>query len=75
MHNVFKGIVVGILGLIVWFLASIPLGISAAFGGAQDPLFYTIMVAGFLAMVGGPVVYIGILPAVAWLRRRRARDG
>ena len=73
MHNVFKGIVVGVLGFFVWFLASIPLGISDAFGGAQDPTFYTIMVLGFLIMVGGPVVYVVVLPVAGWVKRRRAR--
>ena len=75
MHDVFKGIVVGILGFLVWFGVSVVGGLMEGIGGGRDPLLYGLMFVGFFLMVGGPVVYIGVLPAVAWLRRRRAREG
>jgi len=72
MHNVFKGIVIGFIGLIVWVLFSVPLGIDAALGVAENPMFHTLMALGFLLMVGGPVVYIVILPIWGWWRRKRS---
>ena len=72
MHNVFKGIVIGFIGLIVWVLFSVPLGIDAALGVAENPMFHTLMVLGFLLMVGGPAVYIVILPIWGWWRRKRS---
>lgn len=70
MNNIFKGIVVGVLGAVLWFLFSVLQGFGEAFG-TSDPVLETFMIIGFALMVGGPVVYIAILPAVAWLRRRR----
>ncbi len=75
MHDVFKGIVVGFIGLIIWVLASIPIGVNRAIGVADDPIVSTFMLLGFLLMVGGPAVYIVIIPVVNWWRRRRAPEG
>ena len=70
VHNVFKGIVVGFIGLIIWLLVSIPLGIGDAVGVARDPLLNAVLYLGFALMVGGPVVYIVILPMWSWWRAR-----
>ena len=75
MHDVFKGIVVGFIGLVIWVLASIPAGIDAALGTTTSPLFDAFMVLGFFLMIGGPVVYIVVLPVRDWLRRHRTREG
>lgn len=71
MHDVFKGIVVGFIGLIVWLLASIPAGIEHVLVGTEEPIVTPFMALGFFLMVGGPAVYIVILPVASWWRRRR----
>jgi len=71
MHDVFKGIVVGFIGFIMWILVSIPLGIGEAVGVARDPVLNAALYLGFTLMVGGPVVYIVILPIWVWWRGRR----
>ena len=71
MHNVFKGIVVGFLGLIVWLLASLIGGIMEGLSGVRDPVLYALMTLGFFIMVGGPLCYIVVIPIVNWWRRRR----
>lgn len=73
MHDVFKGIVVGFIGLVIWVGASIPAGIDAALGTTTSPVFEALMYLGFFIMVGGPLVYIVVLPVTGWLRSRRAR--
>ena len=72
MHNVFKGIVVSVLGFIVWFVVGIALGISDAVGVARDPVLNAFLYLSFFIMVGGPVVYIVILPIVGWWRGRHS---
>jgi len=74
MHNVFKGIAVGVLGAILWTLFSVLQGVGEAFG-TPEPFFEAFMMIGFALMIGGPVVYIVVIPAVGWLRRRRSREG
>ena len=71
MHNVFKGVVVGILGFIVWFVVSVVYGIGQGLGGGGNPTLDALMYLGFALMVGGPVVYIVILPIWGWWRGRR----
>ncbi len=71
MRSVFKGIVVGFIGFVVWFLVSILLGIGEAVGVAREPVSEAFMMIGFALMVGGPVVYIVILPIWVWWRGRR----
>lgn len=72
MHEVFKGIVTGFIGFILWGLFSIVEGLNEAFGEATA--FGTAgMVLGFALMVGGPVVYIVVLPVAGWVRRWRSR--
>jgi len=75
VHNVFKGIVVGVLGFVVWLLTSVVGGLREGLGGGRDPVLYGLMFLGFFLMIGGPVVYIGVLPAWGWWKRRRARGG
>ena len=70
MHNVFKGIVVGCLGYLVWFLSGFVSAFTAGLTG-EGSAFQVATVIGFGLMVGGPVVYIIVLPVAGWLRRRR----
>jgi len=71
VHNVFKGIVVGILGFIVWFVVSVVYGIGLGLGGGEDPTIEAFRALGFALMVVGPVVYVVILPIWGWWRGRR----
>lgn len=70
MHNVFKGIVVGVLGFIVWFLSSVFEAFVSSAGERTLP-GTVLMYLGFLLMVGGPIVYIVVIPIINRLRRRR----
>ena len=72
MHNVFKGIVVGILGFIVWFVVSVVYGIGQGLGGGANLTLDALMALGFTLMIGGPVVYIVVLPIVGWWRGRHS---
>jgi len=73
VHNVFKGIVVGFIGLVIWVAASIPAGIDAAFGATTPPFIEAFITLGFVLMILGPIVYIVVLPVAGWVKRRRAR--
>lgn len=72
MHNVFKGIVVGFIGFIIWFIVSVIYGIGTGLGAGENPTFSSFMYLGFFLMVGGPVVYIVILPIWGWWRKKRS---
>ena len=67
MHNVFKGIVVGVLGFFFWFLSSVVEGLARV-GGEPTATGSALMYLGFLLMVGGPVVYILVMPVASRLR-------
>lgn len=69
MHDVFKGIVVGFIGFVIWVIFSFMEGLNRAFG-EETTIGSTGMFLGFALMVGGPVVYIVILPILRWWRRR-----
>lgn len=71
MHNVFKGIVVGFIGFVIWFVTSVFAGIGAAVNATEDPLINAFMFIGFFIMVGGPVIYIVIIPIVNWWKRKK----
>ena len=74
LHNVFKGIVIGFIGFVIWFGVSVIYGIGTGLGGGENPTFNAFMYLGFFLMVGGPVVYIVILPILGlWRRKRSAR--
>ena len=69
MHNAFKGIMVGLIGLALWVSFSI---VEAFAELAEDPNLFGLggMYLGFILMVGGPIIYIIVIPAVNRLRRR-----
>jgi len=70
MHDVFKGIVVGFIGFVLWVLFSFFEGLGRAFGEASAVGSAGVYL-GFLLMVGGPVMYILVVPVVNRLRGRR----
>jgi hypothetical protein len=70
LHNVFKGVMVGFVGFVVWVTFSIFEGINRALG-KPGTFSQAGMFLGFALMVGGPVAYIVVLPIVDRLRKRR----
>ena len=58
MHNVFKGIIVGFIGFIIWFGVSVIYGIGLGLGAGENPTFNAFMFLGFFIMIGGPLVYM-----------------
>jgi len=73
MGNFFKGLVVGILGAVLWILASVVAALAAV-GEDTDSLFASpvagaFVIVGFLTMVGGPIVFWIAAPIVAVARR------
>ena len=75
LHDVFKGIIVGALGFGVWFGVSVVYGIGTGLGGPDNPVFEAFMVIGFALMIGGPLIYIVILPVWGWWRSKRSAWG
>lgn len=74
MHNVFKGIVVGFIGFIVYVLFGVVEGFNRAFGEATA-IGTAGTFLGFALMVIGPVGYIVVLPIAGWLKRRKNKGG
>lgn len=79
MGNFFRGLALGLLGLLVWVVGSVLAAAGAIAGGTGDlfeePLFGAILVIGFVVMVGGPLLYWVVAPVVAvvkHVRRKRA---
>jgi len=70
MGNILNGLVLLILGLILWIIASVVEAFLEFPTGQQTPMIY-VMALGFLVMIGGPVVFWIILPIRNWIRRRR----
>jgi len=75
----FKGLALGLLGLLLWIVASVITGVSQAgedLGGQETPvLFYVFVGIGFAVMIGGPLLYWFVFPIVGYLRRRRPTPG
>ena len=61
MGNVFKGIVVGVLGFLVWLFSSVVGGTLEAFGTYSSGLRFFMYLGGIL-MIAGPLVYIVVIP-------------
>lgn len=74
MHNFFKGIIVGFIGFVIWFGVSVIYGIGLGLGGGENPTLNAFMFLGFFIMVGGPIIYIVILPVLGWWRKKRSSE-
>ena len=72
LHNVFKGIIVGFIGFVIWFGVSVIYGIGLGLGAGENPTLNSFMFLGFFIMIVGPLVYIVILPIWEWWRRKRS---
>jgi drug/metabolite transporter (DMT)-like permease len=77
VRNFFMGLALGLLGAILWIVASI---IAAAASLAEDekdlfadPVSGALAVVGFVVMFFGPLLFWLIVPVAGWWRRRHRR--
>ncbi len=70
MKSFFMGLVVGVLGLIVWLVASVIEGLVRGVEG-KGSWVYSLVVLGFLLMIGGPVFFWLLRPLWNKVRRQR----
>ncbi len=65
------GLGIGILGAILWFVASVTGGTIEGLGGARSSIIMAFVYIGFFVMVLGPLTFWIILPIRrAWKKRR-----
>jgi len=73
MGNLFKGLVLGVLGVLLWIIASVLAAVGSVAEGSDDPfaspLFGSLMVVGFAVMVLGPFLFWVVAPIVSLVRR------
>ena len=62
------------MGFVIWVFASVYTAVEK-YSTGPNPMGWAFMYLGFFIMVGGPVLYIVVLPVAGWLKRRRARGG
>lgn len=78
MRNFFFGLALGLLGAILWVVASIVAGVAQVAEGENDlfadPVSGSLVVIGFVVMFLGPAIYWFIVPVLGWFRRRRTRS-
>lgn len=67
--NFFKGMVLLVLGALLWIVASI-LAAVAEVTGEPFPLFQFFMVIGFSVMILGPILYWFVVPLRNWASKR-----
>ena len=72
MGNILNGLVLLILGLILWIVSSVVEAFITFPTRGQTPLIY-VMALGFLVMIGGPIVYWIIIPIRNLIQRRHGR--
>jgi hypothetical protein len=76
--NFVKGLLIGLLGAVLWVVASVVAAFAAFAQGNDDPFASPVagalMVIGFAAMILGPVAFWIVAPLVALIRRPRGGD-
>jgi hypothetical protein len=74
MSKFFMGLALGLLGFLVWAVASVLWAVgdlAKETGSESDSTAWIVIAAiGFAAMIGAPVLYWFILPVIGWIRRR-----
>jgi membrane-bound ClpP family serine protease len=68
------GLGIGVLGAILWIVASIPAGIIEGVGGGHSSFLNALIVIGFTAMFVGPLTFWIILPIRKARKKRRSRS-
>lgn len=71
MRNFGIGLGLGILGALLWVVASVLGGIGQAMKSPAPPIVTAFMTIGFIVMFLGPLVFWIILPIRNWLKRRK----
>jgi len=74
MRNFFMGLVVGLLGAILWIQTILIRDVGQMLMGEEawrrDELLVAVAMVGFLVMFLGPILFWGLLPVGGWLWRR-----
>ena len=65
------GLGIGLIGAVLWVLASVVGGAGEAITGEKEPVLLAFMYIGATTMVGGPLVFWIALPIISKIRRRR----
>jgi hypothetical protein len=71
--NFLIGLGIGVLGAILWVVASVTAGVGEGLGAEPLPSLHALMVIGFFVMVLGPLTFWLILPIRRAVKRRRSR--
>ena len=70
MRNFGIGLGLGILGALLWVVASAMVGIGQGMKSPAPPIANVFMVIGFITMFVGPLVFWIILPIRNWLKKK-----
>ncbi len=70
MRNFIIGLLLLIVGAILWIVASVIVALVEVAEGETEPVSYTLMVIGFLTMIGGPLTFWAVLPISRRIRGR-----
>jgi hypothetical protein len=68
------GLGIGVLGAILWIVASVTAGVGEGLGAEPLPSLHALMAIGFFVMVGGPLAFWIILPIRKAMKKRRSRS-
>jgi hypothetical protein len=68
------GLGIGVLGAILWVVASVTAGVGEGLGAEPLPSLHALMAIGFFIMVLGPLAFWVILPIRLAVKRRRSRS-
>lgn len=67
--SIFKGLVLFMLGALLYIVSSLIAAMSGAFG-KPDPFSQVLVAVAVLAMILGPIFYGGVFPFYEWLSKR-----
>jgi len=71
MKNFALGLGIGLVGTLLWVIASVVGGFGEAVSGERSPLLYALMVVGFIVMLGAPLTFWVILPIKRIVGKRK----
>lgn len=70
MKNFAIGLVLLMLGALVWFISSLFAGVGQAVGEPAPLIIQVFVPIGFFVMIGGPLTFWVVIPVWRYLRRR-----
>lgn len=75
MKNFALGLGLGLLGTLLWVVASVVqgVGVGVGVGGKSSPLLTVLMVIGFVVIFAAPVTFWIVLPIKNRLSRRNTK--